>query len=571
MREAPMPNWKRRWPLLLCNAAVAAIIALTAPGRASAQAASSAPLPCSEMVRQAIPASLIHLLTNGARVTGATSVAAAGIAPRAVGAFCRVTAEIAPVDRAAPPIKLEVNLPEDWNGKALMFGGGGYNGSILSTPGTIRLQPTDMPIPLGRGYATFGSNSGHDGTSSDGSFATNEEALRNYAYEALKKTRDVAGVLIQARYGRPAEKVYFHGSSTGGKEAFAMIQKYPADLDGAIIFWPAVMFADQVLQYARVSRALLEPGAYLDMPKRQALLSAATAACDGLDGASDGVISDSRKCQTAFDPSTASLNGKPLRCSEGVQNGDACLSEAQIRALKVMATPITFKFALGDGQTSYPGFNVWGADLGAKASDELSRSVMLQGLGDVPPGFPTKPGMPFMHIFSDQFMKFFVAPNPQADWRGVDPENPGEFAARIAELTRLLDMSKTDLSEFAKRGGKIIMLHGMSDQIVPIQATERYFNAVERTMGRGAVAQFFKFYELPGTSHSGNGIVFTPTWDALGALDNWAVKNTPPASPVITDIYGAPGRTRPLCEYPMTPRYSGTGDMEKASSFSCAQ
>jgi len=132
-------------------------------------------------------------------------------------------------------------------------------------------------------------------------------------------------------------------------------------------------------------------------------------------------------------------------------------------------------------------------------------------------------------------------------------------------------MSKTDLSDFARRGGKIIMLHGMADQIIPVQATEQYFDAVVKTMGREAVAQFFKFYELPGTAHGGNGTAFTPTWDVLGALDAWITQGTPPASPIVTDIYAKPGRTRPLCEYPSWPKYNGTGDLATASSFTCAQ
>jgi predicted esterase len=49
----------------------------------------------------------------------------------------------------------------------------------------------------------------------------------------------VAGHLLRLRYARNADKVYFHGSSNGGKEALAMIQKYPSDIDGAMIFWPA--------------------------------------------------------------------------------------------------------------------------------------------------------------------------------------------------------------------------------------------------------------------------------------------------------------------------------------------
>jgi hypothetical protein len=118
----------------------------------------------------------MQLTTNGAKVISALANGASGVPPRTVGSFCRVLIDIASVDPAAPPIKMEINFPDIWNGKALMYGGG-YNGVILSTGGAIRLKPNDIPIPLGRGYVTFGGNSGHEGAGS-GVFALNDEALR---------------------------------------------------------------------------------------------------------------------------------------------------------------------------------------------------------------------------------------------------------------------------------------------------------------------------------------------------------------------------------------------------------
>ncbi|MDR3414702.1 MAG: tannase/feruloyl esterase family alpha/beta hydrolase, partial [Nevskia sp.] len=301
-----------RLPLL------AGVAALWLPGAAIA----AAPQDCAAMVGVTVPASAIALPTGGVRITGAKSFAATGEGAKAVGAFCRVNAEILPRDPAAPPIKMEVNLPEQWNGNALMFGGGGYNGSILSTGGTLRLQPTDMPIPLARGYATFGGDSGHAGTSADASFATNPEALRNYALDGVKKTRDAAVYLIKARYARPAEKLYFHGSSNGGKEAMGMIQRYPNDLDGAMVFWPAVYIGTEAVQMARVARAFDAPGAWPNLAKRQRLLAAELETCDALDGAQDGVISNPRACEAKFDPVTAKVAGQPLRCPSGADEGD---------------------------------------------------------------------------------------------------------------------------------------------------------------------------------------------------------------------------------------------------------
>ena len=177
--------------------------------------------------------------------------------------------------------------------------------AAITAPSSARAAPSACSPPTcpsrwARGYATFGCDSGHTGASADASFATNPEALRNYALDGVKKTRDAAVYLINARYGRPAEKLYFHGSSNGGKEAMGMIQRYPNDLDGAMVFWPAVYMGTEAVQLARVARAFAAPGAWPDLAKRQRLLAAELEACDALDGAEDGVISNPRACEVAF-------------------------------------------------------------------------------------------------------------------------------------------------------------------------------------------------------------------------------------------------------------------------------
>ena len=497
-------------------AALTAFVATT--DLAVAQSAASA---CDSLRTAAVPTSDIGLPTGGAKAVSTAYMPASGVAPRSVGAFCRVLLDIAPVDPKAPPIKMEVNLPDDWNGKALMYGGGGYNGVILSTGGVIRLQPPEVPIPLGRGYVTFSGNGGHE-ASAGATFALNDEALSNYAFDAVKKTRDVAVAIIKARYGRPADKIYFHGSSTGGKEALGVIQRYPRDIDGAMIFWPATYNISLSMQFARLSRALEQPGAW---------------------------------------PSGVN----------GADAGDDCLSDAQIKALKVMSTPLKLDYDLASGLSDYPGFYTWGSGLGVSDKDQLSKDVLGQGFGTVPPASPTKPGMPFDYNFADLFIRYFVTKNSDAKVADVDPEHPGKWRKRFVQLSGMMEMSKTDLSAFRRHGGKILLFHGLSDQIVPAQSTVDYYRRVVDTMGQGTVSSFVKYFELPGTGHSGFGVTFNPTWDALGALDDWVTNGVAPKSAAITDTHFKPGRTRPLCEYPAWPRYNGSGDVDQASSFACVR
>ncbi|HSW25425.1 MAG TPA: tannase/feruloyl esterase family alpha/beta hydrolase, partial [Burkholderiaceae bacterium] len=150
------------------------------------------PLTCTQLAGKTIPASSIDLPTSGATVTSAVVVAAAGTGAAAIPEHCLVNGKISPIDTSAPDILFRVALPTDWNAKVVMFGGGGFNGTIPNVAGNVPAGPTDQLRPLGRGYATFASDSGHQANalgSLDGSFGLNDEAIRNWSGEALKKTR----------------------------------------------------------------------------------------------------------------------------------------------------------------------------------------------------------------------------------------------------------------------------------------------------------------------------------------------------------------------------------------------
>jgi hypothetical protein len=535
----------------------------------------SEPIPCEQLATLTVPASAIGVPTGGARVTSATLVAAGGTAPKTFGEHCRVAGEIDPVDRAAPPIKFQIALPTDWKGRALMLGGGGYDGTVPNVVGNVPAGPADQPNPIGRGYAVFGSDSGHAGASNQGAFAMNDEALRNFAFEALKKTRDAAVYLVTRRYGTAPQRSYFAGGSTGGREALAVVQKWPKDFDGAIVLYPAFNAAALDLQFGRITRALAQPGAYPGLAKRKALYDAAIQACDALDGVADGLVSNTAQCDAVFDPATAMLNGKPLRCEGGADTGDSCLSDAQIAAMKTINTPITFGYPLASGETGYPGFITWGTDFGRPGTG-LQTTVNFLGLNSMAPGtpMPAPPaagaaGVPYHSAFWDQWIKYFVTRDPAFDSLSIDPERPGRWQARISELTALQDVNQADMGAFAARGGRILMAHGTADQLVSTRATRQYMARINRAMGAQRTAEFLRYYEIPGYNHAVSA-VFNAAWDSVGALENWVEKGLAPADPVVFDTAGVPGRSRPLCEYPLWPKYRGSGDVNAAGSFGCA-
>lgn len=537
---------------------------------APAPAPAPAPQSCEQLAGLSIPASAIALPTSGATVTDATVVAASGTGAAVVPEHCLVSASISPVDPAAPKIMMKVALPASWNGKALMFGGGGFDGTVPAITGNVPNGPTDQLRPIGRGYATFGSDSGHQANtygSQDGTWGLNDEAASNFGRDAVKKTHDAALAIIQARYAASPKKSYFAGGSTGGREALAAIQRWPDDWDGAIAWYPAWNDAAALLGGHRMNRALAQPGAYPNQAKRKVVYDAAIEACDALDNVADGLISNQQACNASFDPSTATLGGNPVRCAGGVDTGDDCLSDAQIAALKAINTDTHFNFTLASGQTGYPGYNVWGADLGMATASPLQPIVTFLALGTTQPTMPMPRSAPYISVLVDQWIKYSVTRDANFDSLTLDPENPGTWATRISDLSVQLDTS-TDIAAFRARGGKLLLAHGLQDVLVSTRATADYYQRLKVQMGGAAVDSFVRYYEVPGLGHA-ISTVFNAAWDSLTALENWVEKGVAPSAQLTTDTAGVPGRTRPLCDYPKWPRYNGSGDVDAASSFTC--
>src|SRR6516162_5210528 len=240
--------------------AVLRIAGAVASGLGAVYAAPAAPAlaqgaaPCAALAGRSIEPALIGLPSGPARITSATAerLPASPAATDPTVAYCKVLGEIAPLDPAAPPIRFEVNLPEQWNGKAVQYGGGGYNGVLITGLDPLRDARLDTPVPVARGFATWGTDAGHDATklSEIQAFALNAEALENYAFASYKKVRDVAVEIVRVRYGAAPRRIYYSGISEGGREGLTMAQRFPADFDGIASGVPAVNF----IRYRRIAQ-----------------------------------------------------------------------------------------------------------------------------------------------------------------------------------------------------------------------------------------------------------------------------------------------------------------------------
>jgi hypothetical protein len=472
---------------------------------------------------------------------------------------CVVQGSIVSVDSNAPPIRFAVNLPLQWNGRALQSGGGGLNGVVISAPGNKASGrfdpiPLDQPYPINLGYVTFGSDSGHQNP--DTTFMRNDEALRNWGGDEIKKTRDVALRIVRAAYGRAPTLVFFSGESAGGREALIAAQRFPADYDGIIatspvLAWNTIHLADNALRDRLIQ-------GWLDAPAIRLLADQTRANCDDADGLKDGVIARYMECRNEV---------AALRCPDG-RAAPGCLSDAQITSVNAIREPWALPVVMAHGFTRYAGYGVTGDE------DATRYQYGFYPVGALPPAQPLPPGRGFEPQRGAilNFAAFWVRHAIVRDER-FDPYlfDPRPHASRIQYLSALFDATDPDLSAFAKRGGKLIVLQPSADNAVGTPMVAEYYRSVVARMGQGAVDRMMRLYISAGGGHNVTG---PSQVDTLTLLENWVIKERAPPDAVVAVEMGPKDlvvrRSMPACRYPAYARYIGGGsDPNSAANFRC--
>jgi hypothetical protein len=534
---------------------------------AAASSPGSAAVNCADLVSLKIPASEIGLPSSGATIASAQVAAlpADPVNPGATRDYCKVLGAVQPVDPNAPPVNFEVNLPADWNGKAVQYGGGGSNGVLITGLASLRDARRDTPVPVARGFATWGTDSGHDNKKlpHPRAFALNDEALVNMAYAAYKKTHDAGVRIARAFYDRAPARTYFYGGSEGGREALMMAQRFPTDFDGIVSVVPVANYTGGNLVRAKLGQ-LQRDGGWINPAKVKLILNAVNAACDTLDGLEDGVISAYEKCLSVFDAGT-------LRCPDGADTGDSCLSDKQIEADRLVHRPYRYPFAMKNGVTAFPGWTY---------GSEVQPGGMVDTItGKEKPEFPiaNEKVQSVAWVNADGFVRYFFARDPKLDPFQFSAE---KFAGRIKEISEMFDTTDPDLSAFRARGGKLILKGNGADYQRSVLQEIDYYKSVVARMGQDRVDQFVRFYVTPGVNHPGNGVMrngkaVPAKVDLLGVLDGWVDSGNAPGNPMqVSQQEQAPFKTiasRPMCRYPLSPRYDGDGDPSEAGSFTCAK
>ncbi len=456
----------------------------------------------------------------------------------ALPAHCKVTGVI------GPEINFELLLPQDWNGKFLMGGGGGFVGSVQNQAQDGR---GGGPTPLERGYATAGTDTGHQGSGIQAAWALhNEERELNFGHRAVHLTAEVVKGIVQTYYDDDITYSYFFGCSRGGGQGMMESQRYPSDFDGIISGAPAFNWTGIGAGMIRNQQEIYPDPNDLSAPiitedNRVLLETALLDACDARDGMQDGVIDDPRRCD--FDP--ASLP----RCRANMI-GAHCVTAAQLKAIETI-----YYGPSAAGRRLFPGFPFGGEHDGG------GWDVWITGREN---GFG--PGVPSLHYaFGTEMYKYLIFDDPDWDYSTYDFSN---FEQSTATAAAFLNATDTDLSPFRAAGGKLLMWHGWSDPALTALATTEYYDAVEA--GDPNVRDYFRLFMMPGVLHCGDG-PGPDKVDWITALEQWVEEGSAPDRLLATRFGEDQSieRTRPLCSYPQVAAYVGSGSADEAANFSC--
>src|SRR5438309_4385762 len=446
---------------------------------------------------------------------------------------CRVTVTV-----TKPPsggrVKVFIGLPAtNWNGRFRGTGGGGFSGGSAN----------NLRGPVTQGYAAGATDTGHEGGS--GSFALdtngrlNWQAIQDNAYLGIHEMTEVGKALTQTFYSKAPRYSYFVGGSTGGRQGLMEAQRYPNDYDGIVSACPAINWhrflpADLWPQVVMVAAKNFVPKSKLD-----AATAAAVAACDALDGVTDGVIDDPTRC--AYDP----------KALVGTKVGDDTFTEADADVVR----------KIWEGPRGQDRTFLWHG---------LSRGTDLFALAGT--GGSPLTGKPFSIPL--EWFQFFLLQNPKWDWTTLTPAG-FELLWRqsVEQYGAVIGTDDPDVTRFRDRGGKVIIYHGLADQLIPAEGTIDYYKRVQQQMGGPEkTSQFARLFLAPGVDHGFRGAGPTPTGQ-IEAIIRWVEEGQAPEKLIaeLRDSNGKIVRTRPLFPFPQVAKYIGSGSTDEAANFASQQ
>lgn len=475
--------------------------------------------------------------------------------------FCKV--HIISVPTKNSHISSEIWLPlRNWNGRFYQLGTGGYSG-------VLAFFSEEMIKSLERGNAVAMTDGGHRSQvmingkfqSINSDWALHQaDKIVDFGYRSLKKTSDVARIIIRMFYGKPPDYSYFSGCSGGGREALVAAHRYPDDWDGIIVGALANNFLRTVVHFSWQNRSIWrEEGAAIPESMLPVIQAASLKSCKPEAYVINGIAADPRHC---------SLDIESLICKDKAVS--QCLTERQAKSLSSLFS--------GFGESRTGGIYSHGIESTLESGRGWRFKLMYSDI--------TTRSLP------EIFFRTMVFDDP--DWaigrldfsQDVDA---AESKIILGEsLTEVLGPALPDLNKFIFNGSKMIMYQGWGDVVIPPRDTISDFEKVTNSFStQHDVDDFIRLFMVPGMSHCRGGaganqfgqplttlVSDEPSHDISKSLEAWVERGVVPNRIIATRfVDNNPDLglefTRPICPYPKLPVYTGKGDYNLHDNFYC--
>jgi len=353
-------------------------------------------------------------------------------------------------------IRVELWLPQNWNGIFLGHGNGGLAGKIK--------HHNFLPY-VSRGYAVAHTDMGTWRGLARG--VDNPDVWRDFGWRSTYLMTVESKKMVRAHYGKDADFSYFIGASTGGQQAMCMAQRFPEEYDGIIAGVPGNNRVFLHTYFLWIHTHLrTRDGRVLFTPEQTEAITCAAA--DFFQSLGDGEPGDDFVTHPYVGKDTV------VRFLEFLSHR-LPLTDEQMAALKaVYDGPVNPK----TGERIYSGMPIGSEMFGLFEAAQLPEGKNLY---------------PFKWAFGSDY-----------DIYTFDYADDLERIAK--KLGPDMNANDPDLTAFCAHGGKLIAYSGSSDPYVPYPDFMKYYRRVCDIMGGvESVQKFFKYFVLPGKNHDADG------------------------------------------------------------------
>ncbi|KAF1997430.1 tannase and feruloyl esterase, partial [Amniculicola lignicola CBS 123094] len=463
---------------------------------------------------------------------------------------CRIAAQFNTSSNSTAVFELWLPLSSNWNSRFLTVGNGGWAGAV---------NYPDVGRGLKLNFASMSTNTGHNSSGGDGTWFQYQEQSFDFGYRALHLSVEYSKQIISAYYSTQQSYSYYWGCSTGGRQGFVEVQRFPNDFDGALIGDPVIWQTHEEAweDYAGIGFYPNTSETFISVEQWDAIHEEALSQCDGIDGVLDGLISNPERCN--FVPDT-------LLCQSTKANSTSCLTPLQLGNLKRL-----YGGWIENNTVVWPGVPV-GSELQGLLYYTNAEVAGSYGL---------------------DYYRYAILNDSTWNSTAITIEDV-KIAEQVETYGALASAYDPDLTAFHAKGGKILHYHGWQDSVVNTGISSMYYTNVLAhfaSLGNATavkVPDFYRLFMIPEMGHCQGGDgpwvigaagqpLESPSNDtmhnALLALVDWTEGGSAPEKIVATKYVnettgGEVAYQRPICLWPEAPVFLG-GDATKETSWEC--